>query len=84
MKVFEVIGSVQQPQAPAMQPTVQTRQARINKLVQQRVSSQAQLPPTVDEKMLAMMQTANLKKRTDQTYAQRLRQQAAAAQSQVR
>jgi hypothetical protein len=81
MKVFEVIG---QQQAPAMQPTAVAQQARVNKLVQQRMASQAQLPATEDEKIMAMMQAADLKKRTDKAYANRLRQQAANAESQVR
>jgi len=82
MKVFEVIGN--QQQQPAMQPTAVTQQARINKLVQQRVASQAQLPPTVDEKMVAMVQSADLKTRTDQAYAKSLRRQATAAERQLR
>jgi len=78
MKVFEVIGT------QAMQPTAAAQQARINKVVQQRIASQAQLPATELDKVLAMRQAADLQKRTDKAYAKRLRQQLANAQTQLR
>lgn len=78
MKVFEVLGT------QAMQPTAAAQQARVNKVVQQRIASQAQQPATEMDMVKAMMQTADLKKRTDQAYVKRLRQQLANAEQQVR
>ena len=78
MKVFEVIS------APAMQPTAVAQQQRVNKVVQQRIASQAQQPASEMDKVLAMMQTADLKKRTDKAYADRLRKQLANAEQQAR
>lgn len=80
MKVFEVISA----QTQVLQPTAVAQQARVNKVVQQRIASQAQQPATEMDKVLAMMQTADLQKKTDQAYAKRLRQQLANAQQQVR
>jgi hypothetical protein len=80
MKVFEVIS----PQTQVMQPTAVAQQARVNKVAQQRIASQAQQPATEMDMVKAMMQTADLKKRTDQAYAKRLRQQLANAEKQIR
>jgi len=80
MKVFEVISA----QTQVMQPTAVAQQARVNKVVQQRIASQAQQPATELDKVKAMMQTADLQKRTDKAYAARLRHQLANAEQQVR
>lgn len=80
MKVFEVISA----QTQVMQPTAVAQQQRVNKVVQQRIASQAQQPATEMDKVKAMMQTADLQKKTDQAYAKRLRQQLANAESQQR
>jgi uncharacterized protein YqeY len=80
--IKEIIEEAAQMQV--MQPTAVAQQARVNKVVQQRIASQAQQPATEMGKVKAMIQTADLKKRTDQAYAKRLRKQLANAESQVR
>jgi len=81
MKVYEVIGN--SPQAP-VQPSVLAQQTRVNKLIQQMAATDAQKPATEMDKVVAMQQMADLKKKTDLAYAKRLRQQAAAAERQLR
>lgn len=81
MKVYEVIGN--SAQAP-VQPSVLAQQTRVNKLIQQMAATDAQKPATEMDKVVAMQQMADLKKRTDNAYANRLRQQLANAEQQLR
>jgi hypothetical protein len=45
----------------------------VKKVAQQRIASQAQQPATEIDKVKAMMKTADLKKRTNKAYPERLR-----------
>ena len=77
MKINEIIART--PQAVQLQPSVVKRQARVNKVVAQIEASEKQLPPTEDEKVLAMWALRDMKTQTDKQYAQNLRQQLAKA-----
>ena len=82
MKINEIIAST--PKNNQLQPSVVKRQARVNKVVAQIAASEKQLPPTEDEKVLAMWALRDMKAKTDQQYAQQLRQQLAKAEKAVR
>ena len=82
MKINEIIAST--PQAVQLQPSVVKRQARVNKVVKQIAASEKQLPPTEDEKIQAMWALRDMKKQTDQNYAQGLRQQLTKAERTLR
>ena len=77
MKINEIITRASTNNK--LQPTVVKRQARVNKVVAQIAASEKQLPPTEDEKVLAMWALRDMKAKTDQQYAQQLRQQLAKA-----
>ncbi len=62
------------------QPSVVKQQQRVGKVVQQIAASNKQQEPTEMDKVLAMRQYANWKKRIDQMYLQQLRAQLAAAE----
>ena len=78
MKINEIIAST--PKVVQLQPSLVKRQARVNKVVAQIAASEKQQPPTEDEKVLAMWALRDMKAKTDQQYAQQLRQQLAAAE----
>ena len=78
MKINEIICKA--PQRNQLQPSVVTRQARVNKVVAQIAASDQQQPPTEDEKVRAMWAYRDMKKRNDKAYAKRLRQQLASAE----
>ena len=71
------------PKANQLQPSVVKQQANIGKVVGQIAASDRQQPPTEDEKILAMWAFRDMQKQTDMTYAQRLRQQLAAAEKKL-
>jgi hypothetical protein len=74
MKINEIITSTQQP-AP-MQPSIVQRQARVNSVVKQIAASEQERPATRAEMVAAHMQYSQMKRKNDEAYAQRLRQQA--------
>ena len=78
MKVFEVI---QQRQPAAVQPSVVTQQRKVAGVVGQIAAGEQQQPPTEMDKVMAMRQYAAVKKQTDRTYAERLRQLLTKAES---
>jgi len=71
MKVNEVI---QQQRPVQVQPSVVTQQRKVAGVVGQIAASDQQQPPTEMDKVMAMRQHAAMKKQTDRTYAERLRQ----------
>ena len=71
------------PKAVQLQPSVVKQQANIGKVVGQIAASDRQRAPTEDEKVLAMWAFRDMQKQTDMTYAQRLRQQLAAAEKKL-
>ena len=79
MKINEIVANA--PQNNRMQPSVVKQQARVGKVVAQIAASDQQQAPTELDKVLAIRSYANLKKRADRTYAERLRQELAAAQA---
>ena len=82
MKINEIIANA--PQNNRLQPSVVKQQARVGKVVAQIAASDQQQAPTELDKVLAMRSYANMKKRADRTYAERLRQQLTAADKAVR
>ncbi len=82
MKIKEIIAPMRQ--VLDVKPTVVKQQGKVLGVVNQIAASDAQQPPTEFEKVLAMRSYSNLKKRTDKTYAQRLRQQLANAEAATR
>ncbi len=82
MKIKEIITPTRQ--VLDVPPTVVKQQGMVLGVVNQIAASDAQQPPTEMEKVLAMRSYANLRKRTDKTYAQRLRQQLANAEAATR
>ena len=81
MKIREIIANTKQ--VLDVPPSVVKQQTRVGKVVGQIAASDAQKPPTELEKVLAMRSYSKLKKRTNRTYAQRLRQQLAGAEAAV-
>lgn len=77
MKINEIVANA--PQNNRLQPSVVKQQARVGKVVAQIAASDQQQAPTELDKVLAMRSYANMKKRADRTYAERLRQQLAIA-----
>ena len=82
MKIKEIIAPTRQ--VLDVKPSVVKQQGKVLGVVNQIAASDAQPPPTELEKVLAMRQMAALKKRTDRSYAQRLRQQLANAEVAIR
>ena len=86
MKIAEVFNNAAQP--VIVQPSVLKQQARTGKLVKQIAASDAQQqqqrPPSAEEVHVAMSAYKDKKRQADITYAQRLRQQLASAESQRR
>ena len=82
MKIKEIVAKTKQ--VLDVQPSVVAQQQRVGKVVGQIAASDAQMPPTELEKVLAMRSYSELKKRTDRAYAQRLRQQLASAEGSLR
>lgn len=82
MKIKEII--VPTKQVLDVKPSVVKQQGKVLGVVNQIAASDAQQPPTEMEKVLAMRSYSDLKKRTNQTYAQRLRQQLANAEAATR
>ncbi len=80
MKINEVIVSKPQ-KAATVQPTVVQQQRKVAGVVGQIAVSDARQPATELEKVLAMRQMSALQKRTDKTYAEKLRQQLANAEN---
>ena len=81
MKIDEIVANA--PQNNRIQPSVVKQQVRVGKVVAQIAASDQQLEPTEMDKVLAMRGYANMKKRTDKIYAQRLRQQLASAETKL-
>lgn len=82
MKVNEVIGNTKQVQL--VKPQAVAQQERVAQVVKQRVAGDAQQQqPTEMDKVLGIMQHAELKKQADMNYAQQLRQQLAGAEAQL-
>ena len=79
MKVCEVIGNRQRRPA-AVQPSVVTQQAKVAGVVGQLAASEQQQPPTEMDMVMGMRRYSDLKKLTDKTYAERLRQLLATAE----
>ena len=73
MKINEIVANA--PQNNRMQPSIVKQQSRIGKVVAQIAASDQQQAPTELDKVLAIRSYANMKKRADRTYAERLRQQ---------
>jgi len=82
MKICEIISNA--PKRTQLQPSILKQQARVNKVVAQIAASDQQQPPTEDEKVLAMWAIRDMKKRTDQNYAEQLKQQLAKAEAAIR
>ena len=82
MKINEIVASA--PQNNRLQPSVVKQQARVGKVVAQIAASDQQQAPTELDKVLAMRSYANMKKRADRTYAERLRQQLTNADAALR
>ena len=82
MKINEIVANA--PQNNRLQPSVVKQQARVGKVVGQIAASDQQQAPTEMDKVLAMRSYANIKKRADRTYAERLRQQLATAEAAAR
>jgi hypothetical protein len=83
MKIREIIEPRPQ-QSAAIQPSLVKQQARVGQVVAQIAASDQQQAPTEMEKVMAMRQYANMKKRTDKAYRQRLRQQLANAEARLK
>jgi len=64
-----------------VQPSAAQGQAKVAQLVNQIAASDQQRPPTAEEKVIARMQYANMKKQADRTYAAQLQQQLNAIQA---
>jgi len=80
VKVYEVLNA-----QPQVQPTAVKQQTAVSKLAQQMAADDATpKPPTGEQVYLAYVMKQKMQKQADLTYAQRMRQQAANAQSQVR
>lgn len=79
MKINEIVANT--PQNNRLQPSVVKQQARVGKVVAQIATSDQQQAPTEMDKVLAIRSYANMKKRADRTYAERLRQQLAATKA---
>jgi hypothetical protein len=82
MKVCEVIANRSQKPV-AVQPSVVKQQTQIGNVMANIAASDQRKPPTELEKVLAMRNVRNMKKRTDKAYADRLRQQLANADNAV-
>ena len=82
MKINEIVANA--PQNNRLQPSVVKQQARVGKVVGQIAASDQQQAPTELDKVLAIRSYANMKKRADRTYAERLRQQLATAEAAAR
>ena len=80
MKINEIIANKPQ-KAATVQPTVMKQQGKVAAVVNQIAASDARQPATELEKVLAMRQMSALQKRTDKTYAEKLRQQLANAEN---
>ena len=74
----------QQSRQLSVQPAMVKQQARVGQVVGQIAASDQQQAPTELDKVLAMRSYANMKKRADRTYAERLRQQLANAERAAR
>ena len=81
MKIKEVISNNQPAQ---VQPSVVQRQARVAKVINQRVASDQQQAPSEMDKVMAMRKMATMKKQTDRNYAARLRRQLANAEGNLK
>ena len=81
MKVFEVI---QQRRPVQVQPSVVTQQRKVAGVVGRLAASDQQQPPTEMDKVMAMRQYAAVKRQTDKTYAERLRQWLAKAEANLK
>lgn len=77
MKINEIIE--QSRRAAPLQPTVVQQQQRVGKVLTQIAASDQQQEPTEMDKVLAMRNYADMKKRNDKLYAHRLQQQLAKA-----
>jgi hypothetical protein len=82
MKINEIISQAQRP--TVVQPTVVKQQARVANVVGQIAASDAKQAPTEMDKVMAMRRYADIKKRTNKNYAERLRQQLANVQAAAR
>lgn len=82
MKVKEIIEARRQQTAVVL-PSLVKQQARVGRVMGQIAASDAQQQPTEMDKVLAMRQTAAVKKQTDRNYAARLRQQLANAEGKL-
>ena len=84
VKVFEVLGSA--PKQPAVVlPAAVKQQQRVNGVVQQLAADDAKPKPATEmELVLAMRQMSAKRKQADFAYAQRMRQQLANADAQLK
>jgi hypothetical protein len=83
MKIREITEAA--PQRPvAVPPSIVKQQGRVSQVVAKIAASDQQKPATEMEKVLAMRRYSDLKKQTDKTYAARLRQQLANAETRVK
>lgn len=82
MKINEIINNSKRP--AVVQPTIVKQQARVASVVGQIAASDAKQAPTEMDKVMAMRKYADIKKRTNKNYAERLRQQLAIAQGAAR
>jgi hypothetical protein len=80
MKIREITEAA--PQRPvAVPPSIVKQQGRVSQVVAKIAASDQQKPATEMEKVLAMWRYRDLKKQTDRSYAARLRQQLANAET---
>jgi len=79
MRCYEFIAKTKK--VLDVQPSVAQGQAKVAQLVNQIAASDQQRPPTAEEKVIAQMQYANMKKQADRTYAAQLQQQLIAIQA---
>lgn len=82
MKIKEIISNTKQ--VLNVQPSVVKQQNQVGKVVAQIAASDAQQKPTEMDKVMAMRKYSDFKKRNDELYAERLRQQLATAELKVR
>lgn len=82
MKINEIISKVQRP--TVVQPTAVKQQARVASVVGQIAASDAKQAPTEMDKVMAIRRYADMKKRTNKNYADRLRQQLANAETAIK